>query len=112
MSAIYKFAGDTTIASQILNNDRSEYRMEIEHLEERMRSFSLIYINGTEVERFKSIKFLGVTITDNLSQTPHDHRITLVHVDRVVKVFGMFTFIGQSIEYRPWDIMLQLYKTL
>eukprot|EP00061_Rhincodon_typus_P016961 g45443.t1 len=30
-----------------------------------------IYINGTEVERVKSIKFLGVTITDNLSWTCH-----------------------------------------
>eukprot|EP00061_Rhincodon_typus_P003506 g20251.t1 len=30
-----------------------------------------IYINGTEVERVKSIKFLRVTITDNLSWTSH-----------------------------------------
>eukprot|EP00061_Rhincodon_typus_P000888 g13096.t1 len=30
-----------------------------------------IYINGTVVERGKSIKFLGVTITDNLSWTSH-----------------------------------------
>eukprot|EP00061_Rhincodon_typus_P011236 g36108.t1 len=30
-----------------------------------------IYINGIEVERVKSIKFLRVTITDNLSWTSH-----------------------------------------
>eukprot|EP00061_Rhincodon_typus_P004534 g22828.t1 len=36
-----------------------------------------IYINGTEVERVESIKFLGVTITDNLSWT--------YHVDAMVK---------------------------
>eukprot|EP00061_Rhincodon_typus_P004692 g23199.t1 len=30
-----------------------------------------IYINGTEVERVKGIKFLGVTITNNLSWTSH-----------------------------------------
>eukprot|EP00061_Rhincodon_typus_P014416 g41417.t1 len=30
-----------------------------------------IYINRTEVERVKNIKFFGVTITDNLSYTTH-----------------------------------------
>eukprot|EP00061_Rhincodon_typus_P005337 g24716.t1 len=30
-----------------------------------------IYINGTEVERMKSIKFLGVMITDNMSWPSH-----------------------------------------
>eukprot|EP00061_Rhincodon_typus_P007903 g30043.t1 len=32
---------------------------------------ALIDINGTEFERVKSIKFLGVTITDNLPWTSH-----------------------------------------
>eukprot|EP00061_Rhincodon_typus_P002227 g16944.t1 len=36
-----------------------------------------IYINGTEVERVNSTKFLGVMITDNLSWTSH--------VDAIVK---------------------------
>eukprot|EP00061_Rhincodon_typus_P008224 g30650.t1 len=30
-----------------------------------------IYIHGTEVERVENVKFLGVTITDNLSWTSH-----------------------------------------
>eukprot|EP00061_Rhincodon_typus_P002075 g16549.t1 len=33
--------------------------------------YTPIYINGTAVERVKSIKFLGVTITDDLSWAPH-----------------------------------------
>ncbi|XP_062906374.1 uncharacterized protein LOC134347835 [Mobula hypostoma] len=35
------------------------------------------------------------------------------HVDRVVKkAFGMLAFINQSIEYRSWEVMLELYKAL
>ena len=30
----------------------------------------------------------------------------------VKKAFGMLGFIGQNIEYRSWDILLKLYKTL
>ena len=34
-------------------------------------------------------------------------------VDRVVKkAFGMLGYIGQNIEYRSWDVLLKLYKTL
>ena len=34
-------------------------------------------------------------------------------VDKVVKkALGMLGFIGQNIEYRSWDILLKLYKTL
>eukprot|EP00061_Rhincodon_typus_P004101 g21740.t1 len=67
MNAIYKIADDTTIV--ISNNDESKYRREIEGLEEN--TVLPIYINETDVERVKSIKFLGVTITDNLSWTSH-----------------------------------------
>eukprot|EP00061_Rhincodon_typus_P016430 g44644.t1 len=35
------------------------------------REHILIYVNGTEVERVKSIKFLGVMITDELSWASH-----------------------------------------
>eukprot|EP00061_Rhincodon_typus_P016142 g44197.t1 len=30
----------------------------------------------------------------------------------VKKVFGTLAFIGQNIEYRSWDVMLRLYRTL
>ena len=34
-------------------------------------------------------------------------------VDRVVKkAFGMLGFIDQNTEYRSWDVLLKLYKTL
>eukprot|EP00061_Rhincodon_typus_P002653 g18128.t1 len=94
MNATYKFAGDTTIVGQIPNNIESNYRREIEGLEmwcnENNLSLNVsntkeliinfrnkggehtpIYINGTEVERVKSIKFRGVTITDCSSWTSH-----------------------------------------
>eukprot|EP00061_Rhincodon_typus_P009499 g33062.t1 len=50
MNAIYKFADDTTVK-------------EGEHVP--------IYINGTEIERVKSIKFLRVMTMDNLPWTSH-----------------------------------------
>eukprot|EP00061_Rhincodon_typus_P009739 g33466.t1 len=94
MNTIYKFADDTTIVGWISNNDKSKYRREIEGLEtwcnennlslnvgktkELIIDFSKtgrehvpVYINGSEVERVTSIKFLGVTITDDLSWTSH-----------------------------------------
>eukprot|EP00061_Rhincodon_typus_P007849 g29946.t1 len=81
MNTIYKFADDTTIVGRISNNDKSEYRKEIECLvlccndinlslnvsktkewfiEFRKRGGHMpIYINGAEVESVDSIKFLG-----------------------------------------------------
>eukprot|EP00061_Rhincodon_typus_P010686 g35169.t1 len=82
MNAIYKFADDITVVAQISNNDKSKYRREIEVLvtwcKENNLSLNVsktkeliinfrkkggehtpIYINRTEVERVKSIKFLG-----------------------------------------------------
>eukprot|EP00061_Rhincodon_typus_P013255 g39517.t1 len=50
---------------------------------------------------------LGVLIHRSLkvSGQVDNHRVAK-------KVFGMFTFIGQNIEYGRWDIMSWLYKTL
>eukprot|EP00061_Rhincodon_typus_P014711 g41925.t1 len=43
----------------------------IGELRMKEREHAPIYINGTEAERVKSIKFLGVTITDGLHWTSH-----------------------------------------
>eukprot|EP00061_Rhincodon_typus_P012621 g38470.t1 len=89
-----KFADETTVAGQITNSDESKYRRQLESLvmwcnennlflnvgktKELIIDFRKkggehvpIYINGTEIERVKSIQFLRVTITDNLSWTSH-----------------------------------------
>eukprot|EP00061_Rhincodon_typus_P015831 g43734.t1 len=94
MNVIHKFADDTTVVGRISNNNKSNYRREIEGLvmwcNENNLSLNVnkpkqliinfrkkggehipIYINGTGVERVKSIKFLGMMITDNLSWTSH-----------------------------------------
>eukprot|EP00061_Rhincodon_typus_P005660 g25455.t1 len=102
MNTIYEFADDTIVMGQTSNSDESKYRKEIEGLVTwcNENSFSLnigktkeliidfrkkkkgehapIYINGTEVERVESVKFLGVMITNNLSWT--------AHIDATVKV--------------------------
>ena len=90
---IFKFADDTIVVGQISNNDETEYRNEIENLVNwcnnnnlslnvnktkgividvrKHREHAPVYINGDEVERVKSFKFLGVQITNNLSWSPH-----------------------------------------
>eukprot|EP00061_Rhincodon_typus_P012667 g38549.t1 len=96
MNAIYKFTDDTTAVGRISNNnnEESEYRKEVEglvawcnennlslyigktkeliiELRKERRTTCPIYINGAEVEGVKSIKFLAVTITDDLSWISH-----------------------------------------
>ena len=89
--------------SRISNNDKTEYRNEIENLVNWCGNNNLslnvnqtkeividfrkckeehapVYINGQEVERVKSFKFLGVQITNNLSWSPHaDTIVKKVH---------------------------------
>eukprot|EP00061_Rhincodon_typus_P006631 g27470.t1 len=91
MNAIDTFADNTTVVGRISNNDESNYRRDIEGLvmwcnendlslkvgktKELIIDFrkkgehAPIYINGNWVERVKCIKFLGMTITDDLSWT-------------------------------------------
>eukprot|EP00061_Rhincodon_typus_P018878 g48243.t1 len=82
------------MVGQITINNESEYRKEIEDLvmwcnennlslnvdktkeliiafRKKGGEYASININGTEVERVESIKFLGLTITDNLLDFPH-----------------------------------------
>eukprot|EP00061_Rhincodon_typus_P003520 g20281.t1 len=92
MNAIYKFADDTTMVGQLSNNNMSEYRKETEGLvmwcnnnnfslnvgktkqliidfRKKGGEYTLIDINGAEFERVEIVKFLGMTITDNLPWT-------------------------------------------
>eukprot|EP00061_Rhincodon_typus_P003708 g20771.t1 len=109
-NTIYKFADDTIAVGQISNNDESKYRREIEGLvmwcnennlslnigktkeliidfRKKGEEYAPIFINGTEVERVKSTKFLGVTNTDDLSWT--------YHVDATVKKAQRHFFLRQ-----------------
>eukprot|EP00061_Rhincodon_typus_P003092 g19253.t1 len=99
-------------------NNKSKYRREIESLvtwcnennlslnigktkeliidfRNKEGEYTPIYKNRTEVERVKTIKFLGVTITNNLSWTSHI-KVTVKKTQqclfflRRLKTFGMF----------------------
>ncbi|KAI3376821.1 hypothetical protein L3Q82_000396 [Scortum barcoo] len=88
---VKKFADDTAVVGRIANNDESDYRQEVEHLEgwcrqnnnlcinvkktkEMIVDFrrgrhlpSPLYIGGTAVEVVSSFRYLGVHISDDLT---------------------------------------------
>ena len=60
----------------------------------RLAQWEAVYINGDEVERVKSFKFLGVQITNNLSWSPHADTIVKkahqhLYFFRRLRKFGM-----------------------
>eukprot|EP00061_Rhincodon_typus_P012439 g38177.t1 len=61
-----------------------------------------IHINGTKVERVDSIKFLGVTITDNLSWTSH--------VDVMVEMAQKHLFFFRRL--RKFDISIRTFTNI
>ena len=62
-------------------------------------------VNGRALGRVTEQRDLGVHVHSSLKVESQ--------VDRVVKkAFSMLGFIGQNIEYRSWDVLLMLYKTL
>ncbi|XP_078075173.1 interleukin-6 receptor subunit beta-like isoform X2 [Mustelus asterias] len=116
-NSIFKFADDTTVVGQTSNNDETEYRNEIENLVNWCSNNNLslsvnktkeividfrkckgehvsVYINGDEVERVESFKFLGVQITNNLFWSPHADAIVKkahqrIYFLRRLSKFGM-----------------------
>ncbi|KAI3374111.1 hypothetical protein L3Q82_005925 [Scortum barcoo] len=85
-----QFADDTAVVGRIANNDESDYRQEVEHLEGWCRQNNLcinvkktkemivdfrrgrhlpspLYIGGTAVEVVSSFRYLGVHISDDLT---------------------------------------------
>ncbi|KAI3373987.1 hypothetical protein L3Q82_022554, partial [Scortum barcoo] len=87
---IHDFADDTAVVGRIANNDESDYRQEVEHLEGWCRQNNLcinvkktkemivdfrrgrhlpspLYIGGTAVEVVSSFRYLGVHISDDLT---------------------------------------------
>lgn len=88
-NSIIKFADDTTVVGLISDNDEAAYREEVQHLAawcadnnlalntKKTKELNVDYrktkpdtytpINGTEVERVSSYKFLGVHISEDLT---------------------------------------------
>ena len=61
--------------------------------------------NGRALGRFIEQRDLAVQVHSSLKVESQ--------VDRMVKkAFSLLGFIGQNIEYRSWDVLLKLYKTL
>ncbi|KAI4904962.1 hypothetical protein NFI96_002249 [Prochilodus magdalenae] len=95
---IFKFADDTTILGLITDGDETVYRDEVSALSEwcyhnnlslnisktkemivdyrklQRGGHSPLYINGAEVERVSSVRFLGVHLTDDLSWSFHTNK--------------------------------------
>ena len=82
----FRFADDATVVGRISNNDKNEIENLVNWCGDNNLSLNVnktkeividfrkrkgehapVYINGDEVERVESFKFLGVQITNNLS---------------------------------------------
>ena len=97
-NTIFKFADDTTILGLITDGDETAYRDEVSALSEwcyhnnlslnisktkevivdyrklQRGGHSPLYINGAEVERVSSVRFLGVHLTDDLTWSLHTNK--------------------------------------
>ncbi|XP_041841970.1 uncharacterized protein LOC121640325 [Melanotaenia boesemani] len=93
-NVIIKFADDTAVVGLISHNDETDYRREVSHLEvwcqenhlllnvsktkelivdfrKQQRSLHPLLISGSEVERVDTFRYLGVTISQDLTWTQH-----------------------------------------
>ena len=60
--------------------------------------------NGRTIRSIDTQRDLGMQVHRSLK--------VAAQVEKVVKkAYGMLAFIGRGIEYKSWQIMLQLYKT-
>eukprot|EP00061_Rhincodon_typus_P016223 g44322.t1 len=89
-----------------INQDEQSSKNKLLELETKLREIFIIafkfhHLPWSKVEQ----RDLGVQVHSSLKATSQ--------VDRVVKkALSMLAFISRGIEYRSWDVMLQLYKSL
>ncbi|KAI4876267.1 hypothetical protein NFI96_007913 [Prochilodus magdalenae] len=127
-NTIFQFADDTTILGLITDGDETAYRDEVSALSEwcyhnnlslnisrtkemivdyrklQRGGHSPLYINGAEVERVSSVRFLGVHLTDDLSWSLHTNKVVRSARQRLfflrrLRKFGL-----------PPDILTNFYR--
>ncbi|KAI4875038.1 hypothetical protein NFI96_007082 [Prochilodus magdalenae] len=127
-NTIFKFADDTTILGLITDGDKTAYRDEVSALSEwcchnrlslkisktkemivdyrklQRGGHSPLYINGAEVERVSSFRFLRVHLTDDLSWS--------LHTNKVVKSARQHLFFLKRLRKfgLPPDILTNFYR--
>ena len=123
---ISKFADDTKIGGVAdSDEDCQRIQQDIDRLENWVEKWQMEFnLDKYEVMHFGrsnsdgSYKINGRTVRS--IDTQRDLRVQVhrslkvaAQVEKVVKkAYGMLAFIGRGIEYKSWQIMLQLYKVL
>ncbi|KAI4889951.1 hypothetical protein NFI96_007815, partial [Prochilodus magdalenae] len=102
-NTIFKFADDTTILGLNTDGDETAYREE-DYRKLQRGGHSPLYINGAEVERVSSVRFLGVHLTDDLSWSLHTNKVVRSARQRLfflrrLRKFGL-----------PPDILTNFYR--
>ena len=54
----------------------------------------------------------GIDRQRDLGVQVHRSLKVATQVEKVKKAYGMLAFIGQGIEFKNWQVILQLYRTL
>eukprot|EP00061_Rhincodon_typus_P017520 g46242.t1 len=66
-----------------------------------------------KVDKDRAVDIVYMDFSKAFDKVLHDGLLSKSQVDRMVKkAYGMLAFASRNIEYRSWDILLQLYKTL
>ncbi|PLS49478.1 hypothetical protein CYV29_15670, partial [Carnobacterium maltaromaticum] len=123
---ISKFADDTKIGGVAdSEGDCQRIQQNIDRLESWAEKWQMEFNQGKcEVMHFGRSnsrvnytvngKVLGkIDVQRDLGVQVHCSLKVATQVNRVVKkAYGMLSFIGRGIEYKSWQVMLQLYRTL